>query len=564
MSILIFCIGLLAQACFSARILIQWFLSEKKHEVISPTLFWVFSLIGSYLMFYYGWLRNDFSIIVGQFISFYIYIGNLRLKGVWRRIPVLFRILLAVTPLLAAIGTLQDSSHFVENFLKNEDIPVWLIVFGTAGQFIFTFRFIYQWIYSSRKQVSALPPTFWVISLVGSCMIVIYGVLRHDPILILGQSFGFLSYIRNLMIGHKKSENKKNKMMKRILVTGAAGFIGSFLVKALAEQGNEVVGIDNLNDYYDVNLKYGRLKELCGIQRENIEEGRLTVSTLYSNYRFVKGDITDRDLLAALFDAEHFDIVCNLAAQAGVRYSLVNPYAYAESNLMGFLNILEACRHHHIEHLVYASSSSVYGMNEKVPFCETDMTDTPVSLYAATKKSNELMAHAYSNLYHIPATGLRFFTVYGPWGRPDMAPYLFMKSITKGEPIRVFNHGKMRRDFTYIDDIIQAVVRIIGSKPYEAEVPFRVYNIGHSRPVELMDFIHCIERATGKEAVCRYEEMQPGDVTCTYADTTRLEEDFQYAPSTEIQDGIQRMYEWFESYFNKNGAHSGISSTYCL
>lgn len=547
MSILIFCIGLLAQACFSARILIQWFLSEKKHEVISPTLFWVFSLIGSYLMFYYGWLRNDFSIIVGQFISFYIYIGNLRLKGVWRRIPVLLRILLAVTPLLAAIGTLQDSSHFVENFLKNEDIPVWLIVFGTAGQFIFTFRFIYQWIYSSRKQVSALPPTFWVISLVGSCMIVIYGVLRHDPILILGQSFGFLSYIRNLMIGHK-SQKIKNKMMKRILVTGAAGFIGSFLVKALAEQGNEVVGIDNLNDYYDVNLKYGRLKELCGIQRENIEEGRLTVSTLYSNYRFVKGDITDRDLLAALFDAEHFDIVCNLAAQAGVRYSLVNPYAYAESNLMGFLNILEACRHHHIEHLVYASSSSVYGMNEKVPFCETDMTDTPVSLYAATKKSNELMAHAYSNLYHIPATGLRFFTVYGPWGRPDMAPYLFMKSITKGEPIRVFNHGKMRRDFTYIDDIIQAVVRIIGSKPYEAEVPFRVYNIGHSRPVELMDFIHCIERATGKEAVCRYEEMQPGDVTCTYADTTRLEEDFQYAPSTEIQDGIQRMYEWFKHW----------------
>ena len=206
MSILIFCIGLLAQACFSARILIQWFLSEKKHEVISPTLFWVFSLIGSYLMFYYGWLRNDFSIIVGQF---HIYIGNLRLKGVWRRIPVLLRILLAVTPLLAAIGTLQDSSHFVENFLKNEDIPVWLIVFGTAGQFIFTFRFIYQWIYSSRKQVSALPPTFWVISLVGSCMIVIYGVLRHDPILILGQSFGFLSYIRNLMIGHKSQKIKE-------------------------------------------------------------------------------------------------------------------------------------------------------------------------------------------------------------------------------------------------------------------------------------------------------------------------------------------------------------------
>lgn len=209
MNMLIFCVGLLAQACFSARILIQWFLSEKKHEVISPTLFWVFSLIGSYLMFYYGWLRNDFSIIVGQFISFYVYIGNLRLKGVWQRIPFPARALLIVTPLLAAIGTLQDSTHFVENFLKNEDIPMWLIVFGTAGQFVFTFRFIYQWIYSSRRKVSALPPTFWMISLAGSCMIVVYGVLRQDPILILGQSFGFVSYVRNLMIGCKSKKIKE-------------------------------------------------------------------------------------------------------------------------------------------------------------------------------------------------------------------------------------------------------------------------------------------------------------------------------------------------------------------
>ena len=338
---------------------------------------------------------------------------------------------------------------------------------------------------------------------------------------------------------------------KTVLVTGAAGFIGSNLVKRLFKDINniKVIGIDSITDYYDVNIKYERLKE---------------IEALGCDWQFYQTSIADRTSLENIFTENKISVVVNLAAQAGVRYSITNPDAYIESNLIGFYNILEACRHHEVEHLVYASSSSVYGSNKKVPYSTDDKVDNPVSLYAATKKSNELMAHAYSNLYHIPATGLRFFTVYGPWGRPDMAPYLFMKSITKGEPIRVFNHGKMRRDFTYIDDIIQAVVRIIGSKPYEAEVPFRVYNIGHSRPVELKDFIHCIERATGKEAVCRYEEMQPGDVTCTYADTTRLEEDFQYAPSTEIQDGIQRMYEWFESYFNKNGAHSGTSSTYCL
>lgn len=334
--------------------------------------------------------------------------------------------------------------------------------------------------------------------------------------------------------------------MKKILVTGAAGFIGSFLVKALIECGYEVVGIDNLNDYYDVNLKYGRLKELCGVEREDINEKKLCRSRLYPQYCFVWGDITDRDLLSSLFKDNEFDIVCNLAAQAGVRYSLINPYAYAESNLMGFLNLLEACRNYQIKHFVYASSSSVYGMSKKVPFSEKDRTDTPVSLYAATKKSNELMAYTYSHLYHIPTTGLRFFTVYGPWGRPDMAPFLFMKAITDGEPIRVFNHGQMRRDFTYVDDIIQAVVKIIEKEPGEL---YKIYNVGHSKPIELMDFIHCIEQVAGKEAICHYEGMQPGDVVCTYADTTQLENDFQYASNTDIRTGVEKEYEWYKKYY---------------
>lgn len=335
--------------------------------------------------------------------------------------------------------------------------------------------------------------------------------------------------------------------MKKILVTGAAGFIGSFLAKALCEQGNRVVGIDNLNDYYDVNLKYGRMEELCGIHREDLKTGELCLSRKYRNYHFIQGNLTDSSLLEQLFKDEQFDLVCNLAAQAGVRYSLINPQAYAESNLIGFLNILEACRHHNISHLIYASSSSVYGMNNKTPFSETDRTDAPVSLYAATKKSNELMAHAYSNLYHLPTTGLRFFTVYGPWGRPDMAPYLFMDSILNEKPIRVFNHGKMMRDFTYIDDIIQAVVRIVEQAPSPAPntIPHRIYNIGHSRPVKLMDFIQCIEEVTCKKAICHYEDMQPGDVVCTYADTTALQKDFQYAPQTEMPEGIKQTYQWF-------------------
>lgn len=333
----------------------------------------------------------------------------------------------------------------------------------------------------------------------------------------------------------------------KILVTGAAGFIGSYMVKALAAQGNEVVGLDIINSYYDVRLKYDRLAD-TGIAKEQIEENKMVQSSVYSSYRFVKMDLTDRVSLTRLFETEQFDIVVNLAAQAGVRYSIENPYAYIESNVVGFVNLLECCRHYPVRHLVYASSSSIYGLNEKVPYAETDKTDSPVSLYAATKKSNELMAHAYSKLYHIPTTGVRFFTVYGPWGRPDMAPFLFMKAILNGEPIKVFNHGEMRRDFTYIDDIVEGVMNIITHPSTEA-LPFRIYNIGNSAPVELMNFISVIENTAGKKAVKEMMGMQPGDVVCTYADTTRLEKDFGYKPSTSIEEGIGKFYEWYVKYF---------------
>ncbi len=337
--------------------------------------------------------------------------------------------------------------------------------------------------------------------------------------------------------------------MKKILVTGAAGFIGSFLVKALLENDFDVVGLDNLNDYYDINLKYGRLKSLCGIERDDVKEHDFCVGSLYPRLRFVKADITDREYIASLFKEEHFDIVCNLAAQAGVRYSIINPFAYAESNLLGFLNILEACRNNSVSHLIYASSSSVYGMKDKVPFSETDPTDHPVSLYAATKKANEVMAHSYSYLYHLPTTGLRFFTVYGPWGRPDMAPFMFIDSIIKGDPIRVFNNGMMKRDFTYIGDIIKAVVRIVDTYPHANEdVPYHIYNIGHSEPVVLSDFIHSIERTTEKQAVCNYESMQPGDVLCTYADTSRLMRDYNVMPDTDIDHGVESTYNWYKEW----------------
>lgn len=321
----------------------------------------------------------------------------------------------------------------------------------------------------------------------------------------------------------------------KILVTGAAGFIGSKLAFMLADRGDEVVGIDNINDYYDVRLKYGRLDE-------------------FGKFRFIRMDLTDRDGLNKLFAEEHFERVVNLAAQAGVRYSITNPYAYLDSNLVGFMNILECCRHHGVQYLVYASSSSVYGMNSKVPFSEDDKVDTPVSLYAASKKANELMAHSYSKLYGLPTTGLRFFTVYGPWGRPDMAPMLFARAISHGEPIKVFNHGNLSRDFTYIDDIVGGTIGVIDKMPVAAEcpneVPAKVYNIGCSNPVKLMDFINEIETALGVEAKKEFLPMQAGDVYQTYADTTKLETEVGYKPSITLHEGISRFIDWYKSVKN--------------
>lgn len=338
-----------------------------------------------------------------------------------------------------------------------------------------------------------------------------------------------------------------NRRVMKILVTGAAGFIGSATIKALMKKGYEIIGIDNLNDYYDPELKLARLAS-TGIDRATLTAEGVAESDTYSGYRFMRLDLADREGIDKLFDREEIDRVINLGGQAGVRYSLVNPYAYIESNVVGFLNILENCRRHPVNHLVYASSSSVYGMRSDIPYRESDKTDTPVSLYAATKKSNELMAYAYSHLYGIPATGLRFFTVYGPWGRPDMAPYLFLHAVMEGKPIRVFNHGDMQRDFTYIDDIVEGVVRVLEHAP-DGEDPHRVYNIGHSEPVELMDFIRTIERVSGKKAIMQMEDMQAGDVVCTYADTTRLEKDFDFHPQIGVEEGIRRYYEWYKEYY---------------
>ncbi|MCR4824252.1 MAG: NAD-dependent epimerase [Bacteroidales bacterium] len=312
----------------------------------------------------------------------------------------------------------------------------------------------------------------------------------------------------------------------KILVTGAAGFIGFHLTRRLLDRGDEVVGIDNLNDYYPVVLKRARLAEIGD-----------------SRFRFIEMDIADREALPKLFEAEHFDAVVNLAAQAGVRYSIENPWAYVDSNLIGFANVLECCRHYPVRHLVYASSSSVYGGNDKTPFSEEDKVDNPVSLYAATKKANELMASCYCKLYGIKATGLRFFTVYGPWGRPDMSPMLFAGAISTGKPIKVFNHGDMMRDFTYIDDIIEGVVRVLDKAPAMHEV----YNIGCSNPVKLMDFISEIEQALGREAEKIMLPMQPGDVYQTYADTSKLERDMGYKPGITLHEGIGHFIDWYKS-----------------
>ena len=333
---------------------------------------------------------------------------------------------------------------------------------------------------------------------------------------------------------------------KTYLVTGAAGFIGSFLSKRLLEQGCKVIGIDNINDYYDVNLKYARLENLKPLE----------------NFTFIKADISDKDIIMNTFEEYRPNVVINLAAQAGVRYSIENPYAYVDSNLVGFVNILEACRNYPVEHLLYASSSSVYGGNKVAPFSTNHNVDHPVSLYAATKKSNELMAHTYSHLYGIPTTGLRFFTVYGPYGRPDMAYFSFTKDILAGKPIKVFNHGKMERDFTYIDDIVEGIVKLIDKAPVANKewdeskddlstsfAPYKIYNIGNNNPVQLMRFINALESALGKEAEKIYMDMQPGDVLRTYADVSDLERDINFKPSTSIEDGLTKFVEWYKEYY---------------
>ncbi len=338
----------------------------------------------------------------------------------------------------------------------------------------------------------------------------------------------------------------------KILVTGVAGFIGMFVAESLLKKGHSVVGIDNINDYYDVDLKFGRLAEL-GIPRPQAEKFNVAVQSInYADFKFVRIDITDRPILENLFTLESFEVVCHLAAQAGVRYSLENPESYVQNNLVGFAHILECCRHHSIKHLVYASSSSVYGMNKKIPFETTDRVDNPVSLYAATKKSNELMAHTYSHLYGLRTTGLRFFTVYGPWGRPDMAMFLFTKAILKGEPINVFNEGNLERDFTYIDDIAEGVTRVIESKRIVSDSLsdlYRIYNIGNSKSVKLMDFIDVIEKKLGKKAQKKMLPMQPGDVERTWANVDDLVRDYDYQPNTPIKKGVEQFVNWFRYYY---------------
>lgn len=336
-----------------------------------------------------------------------------------------------------------------------------------------------------------------------------------------------------------------------ILVTGAAGFIGSHVCHSLLEKGYTVVGLDNINDYYSVSLKFSRLKKL-GINQKNAEDkGQISNSEKYPGFSFIKLALEDRKELEKLFVNQKFDVVCNLAAQAGVRYSLENPAAYIDSNIIGFFNILENCRHFNVGHLVYASSSSVYGLNKKVPFETTDNVDYPISLYAASKKSNELMAHTYSHLYGFNTTGLRFFTVYGPWGRPDMAMFLFTEAILNGKPIKVFNNGEMERDFTYIDDIVNGVVRII-EKPVDEgkkQSNYKVFNIGNNNSIRLVDFIETLEKELGIVAKKNYLPMQPGDVKKTWANVDDLIREFDYKPNTPIKKGISEFVKWYKDYY---------------
>ena len=346
----------------------------------------------------------------------------------------------------------------------------------------------------------------------------------------------------------------------KILVTGTAGFIGYHLAKKLLELGHEVIGYDNINDYYDVSLKYARLNEL-GIKQEEVKENLLVQSSTYAKHKFIKSNLENAEVMNKLFEDEKFDAVCNLAAQAGVRYSIENPHAYIQSNVVGFMNILEACRNYNVKNLSYASSSSVYGLNKSQPFKTTDMTDTPISLYAATKKSNELMAHTYNHLYGIQTTGLRFFTVYGPWGRPDMAPMLFADAISNDRPIKVFNNGEMNRDFTYIDDIVDGIIKVIDSQlncntPVSKEKvgcnpsDFNVYNIGNNSPISLMEFIETIENSIGKKAEKNFLPMQDGDVVSTYADVSGLINDFG-KPDTKLADGICEFVKWYKKFYGE-------------
>ncbi|UCS95623.1 NAD-dependent epimerase [Echinicola marina] len=343
----------------------------------------------------------------------------------------------------------------------------------------------------------------------------------------------------------------------KFLVTGAAGFIGFALAKRLLEEGHEVVGLDSINDYYDVNLKYGRLADL-GLDITKVKSAKGEEVKSSAGFSFYKMKLEDSNGLMEIFAKEKFDIVVNLAAQAGVRYSLENPMAYIDANIVGFINVLEACRHFPVKHLVYASSSSVYGANKKIPFSSSDNVDHPVSLYAATKKSNELMAHTYSHLYGIPTTGLRFFTVYGPWGRPDMAMFLFTDAIVKGRPLKVFNQGEMQRDFTYIDDIVEGVYRVslkipevkgTGKDTVDSQVPYKIYNIGNSKSVNLMDFIKAIEKELGKKAILDMQPMQAGDVPVTYADVSELANDTGYQPNTAIEKGVSSFVSWYKDYY---------------
>ena len=349
----------------------------------------------------------------------------------------------------------------------------------------------------------------------------------------------------------------------KILVTGAAGFIGYHVAKRLLSRGDTVVGYDSVNDYYDTRLKFDRLAD-CGIEEAEALPGATARSHAVAGYSFVRGALEDAFLLDSLFARERFDSVCNLAAQAGVRHSLEAPRSYIDSNIVGFLNVLESCRRNPVRHLVYASSSSVYGLNERMPFSPSSNVDHPISLYAVSKKSNELMAHAYSQLFGLPTTGLRFFTVYGPWGRPDMALFIFTKAILEGRPITVNNNGEMRRDFTYVDDIVEGVVRVLDGPPNgdlswngmdpdpaRSRAPYRVYNIGRGAPVSLMSFIEALEAALGVKAKVIFGPLPAGDVPATWADISALERDFGYRPPTEVPAGIARFVDWYRSYYQR-------------